>query len=76
MPATATRWVPIRYGASCRCILVALAPASSLEILAWRIVLSLVLCVLILVAMGQLQRAFAVLRDRRSALLLPARQGC
>jgi chloramphenicol-sensitive protein RarD len=51
---------------------VALAPVSSLEILAWRIVLSLVLCVLILLAMGQLQRAFAVLRVRRSALLTAA----
>jgi len=51
---------------------VALAPASSLEILAWRIVLSLVFCVLILLATGHLQRAFAVLRDRRSALLTAA----
>lgn len=51
---------------------VALAPASPLEILAWRIVLSLVLCVLILLVMGHLQRAFAVLRDRRSALLTAA----
>ncbi len=51
---------------------VALAPASSLEILAWRIVLSLVFCLLILLATGHLQRAFAVLRDRRSALLTAA----
>ena len=48
---------------------VALAPASSLEILAWRIVLSLVFCVAILLATRTLHEAFAVLRDRRSAVL-------
>jgi len=48
---------------------VALAPASSLEILAWRIVLSLVFCVAILLATRKLHEAFAVLRDRRSAVL-------
>ena len=48
---------------------VALAPASSLEILAWRIVLSLVFCVLILAITRQVREAFSVLRDARSALL-------
>ena len=48
---------------------VALAPASSLEIVAWRIVLSLVFCVLILLATRKLHEAFSVLRERRSALL-------
>ncbi len=48
---------------------VALAPASSIEIVAWRIVLSLVFCVVILLATQNVREAFAVLRDRRSALL-------
>jgi chloramphenicol-sensitive protein RarD len=51
---------------------VALAPTSPLEILAWRVVLSLVFCLLILLLTGHLQRAFAVLGDRRSALLTAA----
>jgi chloramphenicol-sensitive protein RarD len=48
---------------------VALAPASSLEILAWRIVLSLVFCALILVINRQVLKTLAVLGDARNAVL-------
>jgi len=48
---------------------VALAPASPLEILGWRIVLSLVFCVAILLVTRQLSQAFAVLVNRRNATL-------
>lgn len=48
---------------------VALAPASATEILAWRIVLSLVLCVVIVAVSGRARETFIVLRSRRSALL-------
>ena len=48
---------------------VALAPASATEILAWRIVLSLVLCVAIVAVSDRARETFRVLRIRRSALL-------
>ena len=51
---------------------VALAPAAPMEILGWRIVLSLVLCVAILAAQRTLWRTLALLRERRTALLTAA----
>ena len=51
---------------------VALAPAAPMEILGWRIVLSLVLCVAILAAQRTLWRTMALLREKRTALLTAA----
>ena len=48
---------------------VALAPAAPMEILGWRILLSLLLCVAILAVQTRLFSALALLRDRRTALL-------
>ena len=48
---------------------VALAPASPTEILGWRIVLSLIFCVLLLAVAKQVHSAFALLRSPRTALL-------
>lgn len=48
---------------------VALAPASPMEILGWRIVLSLLLCVVILATQGSLRATFSMLRARRTSLL-------
>ena len=51
---------------------VALAPAAPMEILGWRILLALLLCVAILGVQGQLRGALALLADRRTALLTAA----
>jgi chloramphenicol-sensitive protein RarD len=51
---------------------VALAPAAPMEILGWRIVLSLVLCVAILAAQRTIWRTMALLREKRTALLTAA----
>jgi chloramphenicol-sensitive protein RarD len=48
---------------------VALAPAAPMEILGWRILLSLVLCVAILLVQTRLLSALALLRNRRTAVL-------
>jgi chloramphenicol-sensitive protein RarD len=48
---------------------VALAPAAPMEILGWRILLSLLLCAAILAVQTHLFSALALLRDRRTALL-------
>jgi len=48
---------------------VALAPAAPMEILGWRILLSLLLCAAILAVQTRLFSALALLRDRRTALL-------
>ena len=48
---------------------VALAPAAPMEILGWRILLSLLLCVAILAVQTRLFSALALLRNRRTALL-------
>ena len=48
---------------------VALAPASPTEILGWRIVLSLIFCVLLLAVAKQVHSAFSLLRSPRTALL-------
>ena len=47
----------------------ALAPAAPMEILGWRILLSLLLCAAILAVQTRLFAALALLRDRRTALL-------
>ncbi len=51
---------------------VALAPAAPMEILGWRIVLSLVLCVAILAAQRTLWRTMSLLREKKTALLTAA----
>lgn len=51
---------------------VALAPAAPMEILGWRIVLSLVLCLAILGSQRVLWRTLSLLRERRTALLTSA----
>ena len=48
---------------------VALAPAGPTEILGWRIVLSLIFCVLLLAVAKQVHSAFLLLRSPRTALL-------
>ncbi|MGA1784340.1 MAG: EamA family transporter RarD [Pontimonas sp.] len=48
---------------------VALAPAAPMEILGWRILLSLLLCAAILAVQTRLFSALALLRNRRTALL-------
>lgn len=51
---------------------VALAPTSPLEILGWRIILSLLLCVLILGLRGSLRPTLSLLRNRQTSLLTAA----
>jgi chloramphenicol-sensitive protein RarD len=51
---------------------VALAPTRPLEILGWRIILSLLLCVVILAVQGSLTTTLALLRDRKTAILTAA----
>jgi chloramphenicol-sensitive protein RarD len=51
---------------------VALAPTSPLEILGWRILLSLLLCVVILGLRGSLRPTLSLLRNRRTSLLTAA----
>jgi chloramphenicol-sensitive protein RarD len=51
---------------------VALAPTRPLEILGWRIILSLLLCVVILTVQGSLTTTLALLRDRKTAILTAA----
>jgi chloramphenicol-sensitive protein RarD len=51
---------------------VALAPTRPLEILGWRIILSLLLCVVILTVQGSLTATLALLRDRKTAILTAA----
>jgi chloramphenicol-sensitive protein RarD len=51
---------------------VALAPTRPLEILGWRIILSLLLCVVILALQGSLTATLALLRDRKTAILTAA----
>ena len=47
---------------------VLLAPAGPIEIVAWRILFSLVFCVLILAAMSRIPRAFGMLRSRATVI--------
>jgi chloramphenicol-sensitive protein RarD len=47
-----------------------LAPSSALEIVAWRVVLSLVFCALIVVVTGQLRALMTIVADRRTVLTL------
>jgi chloramphenicol-sensitive protein RarD len=47
-----------------------LRPASAVEIVAWRIVLSLIFCVLLLIVTRGWPALFAILRDRRATLIL------
>jgi chloramphenicol-sensitive protein RarD len=51
---------------------VALDPAGALEILGWRIVFSLVLCLVLISATGQLISTFRLMRDRRTLELSAA----
>ena len=51
---------------------VALAPAAPMEILGWRILLSLLLCVAILGVQRQLRGSLSLLANRRTALLTAA----
>ena len=51
---------------------VALAPTRPLEILGWRIVLSLLLCLVILAVQGSLSATLGLLRDRKTAILTAA----
>lgn len=49
-----------------------LAPAGAVEVVAWRVVLSLVFCVLLVAVARTHRRTLAVLRDRRVVLVLGA----
>lgn len=51
---------------------IALEPAGPIEIVAWRVVLSLVFCLALVVLTRQWRRFLAVLRDRRTLLILGA----
>jgi len=49
-----------------------LAPSSALEIVAWRVILSLVFCALIILVTGQLRALIAILKNRSAVLTLAA----
>ena len=51
-------------------LFVSLRPAGPIEIVAWRIVLSLVFCAILITATGGWPRLIAILRDRAAMLLL------
>lgn len=51
---------------------VLLVPATAVEIVAWRIALSLVFCALLLTVTRTWGRLFAILRDRRTVLIMGA----